>query len=107
MKGFRGDGEDVKRDPLGEFADLHFGRQLPAAPTRDVACFKPLPNRRHILKERYLALHRPLEQRSGDDQSIDLVGSFEDPVDARIPKKALGLKLFDEAVAAVNLNGLV
>ena len=54
-----------------------------------------------------LSAHGALQQPAGDDQPVDFVGAFEDAVDARVAIGALGRILLDEAVAAVDLHGLV
>ena len=48
--------------------------------------------------------HGALHQPSGDDQAVDLVGAFEDAVDARIAVGALGRILLHVAVAGVDLD---
>src|SRR5215510_5655448 len=54
-----------------------------------------------------LAFHRALEQHSGDEQPVDLVRAFEDAVDAVVAVDGLDRIAAGEAVAAVNLHGLV
>src|SRR5215475_7531902 len=54
-----------------------------------------------------LAFHRALEQHSGDQQPVDLVSAFEDAVDAVVAVDGLDRIAAGEAVAAVNLHGLV
>ena len=43
----------------------------------------------------------------GNQQAVDLVGAFEDAVDARVAVVALGRVVAHEAVAAVDLDVLV
>ena len=57
--------------------------------------------------QRQLAGHRALHQPAGDDQAVDLVGAFEDAVDARIAVGALGRILLDVAVAGEDLHDVV
>ena len=57
--------------------------------------------------QRQLSGHGALEQPAGDDQPVDLVGAFEDAVDARVAVGALRGILLDVAVAAVDLHGVV
>ena len=47
------------------------------------------------------------DQHAGNQQPVDLVGAFEDAVDARIAVIPLGGVVLDEAVAAMNLHVLV
>src|SRR5262245_13108916 len=54
-----------------------------------------------------LAFHRALEQHSGDQQPVDLIRAFEDAVDAVVAVDGLDRIAAGEAVAAVNLHGLV
>ena len=54
-----------------------------------------------------VALDRAPRQHAGHEQAIDLVGPFEDPVDARVAVVPLGGIVLHEAVAAVNLHVLV
>src|SRR5262247_576878 len=54
-----------------------------------------------------LTFHRALEQHSGDQQPVDLVRAFEDAVDAVVAVDRLDRVAAGEAVAAVNLHGLV
>ena len=61
-------------------------------------------DRRH---QRQLPGHRALQQESGDDQPVDLVGAFEDAIDAGVAIRALRRILLDKSVARVNLHGLV
>src|SRR5687768_14791452 len=51
-------------------------------------------------------LTRFLEQPPRDDQLLDLRGALVDMGDLGVAKIALHLVLLDEAVAAVNLNGV-
>ena len=57
--------------------------------------------------DRQAPLHGTFRQHAGDQQAVDLVGAFEDPVDARIPIVPFGGIVAHEAVAAVNLDVLV
>ena len=51
-----------------------------------------------------LAGHRGLHDPAGDDQPVDLVGAFEDAVDARVAIGALCRVLLDVAVAGEDLH---
>ena len=54
-----------------------------------------------------MSRHGALQQKAGDDQAVDFIGAFKDAIDAGIAVSALGRILFDETVAAVNLDGFV
>ncbi len=51
-------------------------------------------------QQRQFAGHGALHQPAGDDQAVDLVGAFEDAIDARVAIEALGRILLHVAVAA-------
>ena len=57
--------------------------------------------------DRQLVLCGALGEHAGNQEAIDLVGAFENPVHARVPVVALGGVVLHVAVAAVNLNVLV
>ncbi len=54
-----------------------------------------------------VALGGAARQQAGDQQPVDLVGAFEDAVDAGVAVAAFGRVVADEAVAAVDLHVLV
>ena len=57
--------------------------------------------------DRQAALHRPPGQHARNQQPVDLVGPFEDPVDPGVPKVALGRVVPHVSVPAMDLDVLV
>ncbi len=57
--------------------------------------------------QRELAGHRPLHEKAGDDEAVDLVGAFEDAVDARVAVGSLRRILFHVTVTGINLHHVV
>ncbi len=60
----------------------------------------------HRFHQRQLAALRALQQHAGGEQPVDLVGAFENAVDARIAIRALHDVILMVAVAAVDLDAL-
>ena len=57
--------------------------------------------------DRQLVLRGALGEHARNEQAVDLVGAFENPVDARVAVVTFGRIIADEAVAAVDLHVLV
>jgi hypothetical protein len=55
-------------------------------------------------QQRQAPLQGALQQESGDDETVDLVGAFEDAIDAGVAPGALRGVFLDIAVAAVDLQ---
>ena len=51
--------------------------------------------------------HCPLQQKAGNDEAVDFIGTFENAIDARIAVVAFRRIFFDEAVSSVDLHHLV
>lgn len=63
--------------------------------------------RHRLLHQRQLAFHRAFDQRARDEQTVDLVRAFENPVDPGVPIDAFNPVLLNKAVPAVNLHALI
>ena len=67
----------------------------------------PRPQLLHRFHQRQLAALGPLQQHAGGEQTVDLVGAFENAVDARVAIGALDGVVLMVAVAAVDLHAFV
>ena len=57
--------------------------------------------------KRQVATRRTLQQHAGNEQAIDLIGTLEEPIDARIAVGSLNGIILVIAVAAMNLDSFV